>query len=187
MHGHCSVCSMQASGHFMCQYTVGASIQTNWCLAAVGPSRGTCGASQASLFSRHMFLCAACACKHASSGLPAGHVGQLMGPKGPFTFLKWAEEYGDIYKVQFMDSIAVVLTNPDTIARIARKTGVARVEADMLMQMCMSPTTASGAGLLAGACNVLGRQSMLPACKSCRSSCSGPGCRSWLAKSPTTG
>jgi hypothetical protein len=53
-----------------------------------------------------------------------------MGPKGPFTFLKWAEEYGDIYKVQFMDSIAVVLTNPDAIASISRKTGVARVETD---------------------------------------------------------
>lgn len=51
-----------------------------------------------------------------------------MGPKGPFTFLKWAEEYGDIYKVQFMDSIAVVLTNPDTIASISRKTGVARTQ-----------------------------------------------------------
>jgi hypothetical protein len=51
-----------------------------------------------------------------------------MGPKGPFTFLKWAEEYGDIYKVQFTDSIAVVLTNPDTIASISRKTGVARTQ-----------------------------------------------------------
>jgi hypothetical protein len=47
-----------------------------------------------------------------------------MGPKGPFTFLKWAEEYGGIFRVQFMDSVGIVLTNPDAIARISKKTGV---------------------------------------------------------------
>lgn len=49
-----------------------------------------------------------------------------MGPKGPFTFLKWANEYGDIYKIQFLDSLAVVFTNADEIARITKKTGVER-------------------------------------------------------------
>lgn len=58
--------------------------------------------------------------------LSAGHVKQLMGPKGPFTFLKWADQYGDLYKVQFMNSFSVVLTNPDTVARITKKTGVVR-------------------------------------------------------------
>ena len=56
--------------------------------------------------------------------LHAGHVGQLMGPKGPFTFLKWGNEYGEVYKVQFMDNMAVVLTNADVIARVTKKTGM---------------------------------------------------------------
>jgi hypothetical protein len=57
-----------------------------------------------------------------------------MGPKGPFTFLKWAEEYGDIFRVQFMDTVAVVLTNPDAIARISKKTGMSgRLRAEFSM------------------------------------------------------
>jgi hypothetical protein len=52
-----------------------------------------------------------------------------MGSKGPFTFLKWANEYGAIYKIQFLDSLAVVLTNADEIARITKKTGVERPHA----------------------------------------------------------
>lgn len=47
-----------------------------------------------------------------------------MGPKGPFTFLKWANEYGEVCKVQFMDNMAVVLTNADVIARVTKKTGM---------------------------------------------------------------
>jgi hypothetical protein len=46
-----------------------------------------------------------------------------MGPKGPFTFLDWANKYGHVYKIVFMDSMAVVLTNADVIARITKKTG----------------------------------------------------------------
>lgn len=46
-----------------------------------------------------------------------------MGPKGPWAFIKWTETYGALYKLQFLDVFAVVLTDPDTIARITKKTG----------------------------------------------------------------
>lgn len=52
-----------------------------------------------------------------------------MGPKGPFTFLDWANKYGQVYKIVFMDSMAVVLTNADVIARITKKTGGTRFHA----------------------------------------------------------
>jgi hypothetical protein len=63
-----------------------------------------------------------------------------MGPKGPFTFLKWANDHGEVYKVQFMDNMAVVLTNADVIARITKKTGIGRPHACVSFASMLSMT-----------------------------------------------
>jgi hypothetical protein len=52
-----------------------------------------------------------------------GHVTEIMGDKGPWAFVRWTEAYGPIFKLQFLDSFGVVLTDPNTIARVTRKTG----------------------------------------------------------------
>lgn len=45
-----------------------------------------------------------------------------MGPKGPWTLANWANAYGPVFKIQFMASFAVVLTDHDGIMRVTRKT-----------------------------------------------------------------
>lgn len=37
--------------------------------------------------------------------------------------LQWTERYGPLYKMMLIDSLAVVLTDPDAIRRITSKTG----------------------------------------------------------------
>lgn len=51
-----------------------------------------------------------------------GHVSYIMGPKGPFAFKAWHAAHGPLYKIQLLDSFAVVLSDPDTIARVTRRT-----------------------------------------------------------------
>jgi hypothetical protein len=36
---------------------------------------------------------------------------------------EWSNKYGPLYKVHFMDECVLVCTDPDTIARITRRTG----------------------------------------------------------------
>jgi hypothetical protein len=55
--------------------------------------------------------------------LPAGHAAQLLGPKSPWNIANWVNAFGPVVKVQLMDEFGVVLTDPDTIARVTRKTG----------------------------------------------------------------
>lgn len=56
--------------------------------------------------------------------LHAGHVPLLLSPKGPWALLKWAHDYGPIFKVAFAPyGVGVVLSDPATIARVTRKTG----------------------------------------------------------------
>jgi hypothetical protein len=45
-----------------------------------------------------------------------------MGPKGPWTFLNWANAFGPVFKMQFMDSFAIVLTDYESIMKVTRKT-----------------------------------------------------------------
>jgi hypothetical protein len=45
-----------------------------------------------------------------------------MGPKGPWTVLYWANAFGPVFKMQFMDSFAIVLTDHESIMRVTRKT-----------------------------------------------------------------
>lgn len=45
-----------------------------------------------------------------------------MGAKGPWAFLKWANAYGPVFKMQFMDSFSIVLTDYESIMRVTRKT-----------------------------------------------------------------
>lgn len=47
----------------------------------------------------------------------------IIGGKGPWTMAQWQKTYGKIYKIQLVDTFSVVLSDPDTIARITRKTG----------------------------------------------------------------
>jgi hypothetical protein len=55
--------------------------------------------------------------------MSTGHVTEIMGAKGPWAFVRWTEAYGPIFKLQFLDAFGVVLTDPDAIARVTRKTG----------------------------------------------------------------
>lgn len=60
---------------------------------------------------------------HTPRSQRAGHVSHIMGPKGPFTFGAWHAAHGPLYKLQLLDSFVVVLSDPDTIARVTRRTG----------------------------------------------------------------
>jgi hypothetical protein len=53
----------------------------------------------------------------------AGHVPAIMGAKGPWSFIKWHQTYGKIYKLSFLDEHVVVLSDPTTITSITRKAG----------------------------------------------------------------
>jgi hypothetical protein len=46
-----------------------------------------------------------------------------MGAKGPWSFIKWHQTYGKIYKLLFLDEHVVVLSDPATITSITRKAG----------------------------------------------------------------
>lgn len=48
----------------------------------------------------------------------------MAGSKGVWRLSAFAAEYGPIYKLQMLDGVHVVLTDPDTCARVSRKTGV---------------------------------------------------------------
>lgn len=52
-----------------------------------------------------------------------GHVPDIMGPKGPWSFINWRETYGSLFKLQIADVFVVSLTDPDVIAQVTRKTG----------------------------------------------------------------
>lgn len=56
--------------------------------------------------------------------LLAGHVPDIMGPKGPFAFIKWMQAHGSIYKLLFLDQFVVALLDTDAIAQVTRKTGM---------------------------------------------------------------
>lgn len=55
-----------------------------------------------------------------------GHLPECIGPKNPWTYLKWANAYVSIYKVQFMDNFTVILTDYDSITQVTRKTSECR-------------------------------------------------------------
>lgn len=76
---------------------------------------------------------------------PTGHVSEIMGDKGAWSMVKWTEAYGPIFKLQFLDAFTVVLTDPDTIARVTRKTG----EAMATGQSVVAGPTAAAAKLFA--------------------------------------
>lgn len=47
-----------------------------------------------------------------------------MSHKGPWALLKWVNDYGPIFKFAVAPyGVGVVLSDPDTIARVTRKTG----------------------------------------------------------------
>jgi hypothetical protein len=55
----------------------------------------------------------------------AGHVTDMAGAKGVWNIAAMAEQYGPLFKLQLLTSVVVVLSDPQTISRVARKTGEA--------------------------------------------------------------
>lgn len=53
----------------------------------------------------------------------AGHVTDMAGARGVWNVAAMAEKYGPLFKLQLMGSVLVVLSDPQTISRVARKTG----------------------------------------------------------------
>jgi hypothetical protein len=47
----------------------------------------------------------------------------MAGAKGVWNIAAMAEQYGPLFKLQLLTSVVVVLTDPHTISRVARKTG----------------------------------------------------------------
>jgi hypothetical protein len=47
----------------------------------------------------------------------------MYGPKGVWVMSEWANKYGPLYKVHFLDECVLVCTDPETNARITRRTG----------------------------------------------------------------
>jgi cytochrome P450 len=52
-----------------------------------------------------------------------GHVTSMAGAKGVWNIAAFAEQYGPLFKMQLLGSVVVVLSDPQTISRVARKTG----------------------------------------------------------------
>ncbi|WIA20759.1 hypothetical protein OEZ85_005126 [Tetradesmus obliquus] len=52
-----------------------------------------------------------------------GHVTDMAGARGVWNVAAMAEKYGPLFKLQLMGSVLVVLSDPQTISRVARKTG----------------------------------------------------------------
>lgn len=77
--------------------------------------------------------CTRCLCS------AAGHVPDIMGAKGPWSFVKWTATYGRLYKLLFLDEFVVVVLDPDTIASVTRRTGKS-------CSLLMSPYTAADGG-----------------------------------------
>lgn len=65
-----------------------------------------------------------CICMvHPSPIRSAGHIPLMLGPKSYWKAAEWTNEYGSIYKLQFLDNWSVVVTDPDAIATITRRAG----------------------------------------------------------------
>jgi cytochrome P450 len=47
----------------------------------------------------------------------------MAGAKGVWNIAGFAEQYGPLFKMQLLGSVVVVLSDPQTISRVARKTG----------------------------------------------------------------
>jgi hypothetical protein len=47
----------------------------------------------------------------------------MAGAKGVWNIAAMAEQYGPLFKLQLLTSVVVVLSDPQTISRVARKTG----------------------------------------------------------------
>lgn len=62
---------------------------------------------------------------------------ELVGPKAPWVMLKWVNAYGPLFKMQFIDHLGVVLTDPDSIARVTRKSGMCIQCTDGIRHCCM--------------------------------------------------
>lgn len=45
-----------------------------------------------------------------------------MSPKAPWKSLEWVNTYGPIFKMQLLDMWSVVVTDPDTITSITKRT-----------------------------------------------------------------
>jgi cytochrome P450 len=76
-----------------------------------------------------MFYCVALACLQ-SRRAPlhgmcriTGHLAEVMGSRGPWSLSRLTATYGPIYKLQLLDTLQIVLTDPETISRVVRKTG----------------------------------------------------------------
>lgn len=52
-----------------------------------------------------------------------GHLQHIFGPKGVWVLAEWGNAYGPLYKLHFLDEFVLCITDPDTIARITRRTG----------------------------------------------------------------
>jgi hypothetical protein len=52
-----------------------------------------------------------------------GHIPDIYGPKGIWVMAQWAQQYGPLYKVHFLDECVLVCTDPEANARITRRTG----------------------------------------------------------------
>lgn len=52
-----------------------------------------------------------------------GHVPQILGPKNAWTFTKWANTYGPLYKLHILDHFLLMLTDPSIIAEISHRGG----------------------------------------------------------------
>jgi cytochrome P450 len=78
-----------------------------------------------------MHICVAFECLHNQAAHPsldgmcrnAGHHTEVMNSRGPWHISRLTATYGPIYKVQLMDTLQIVLTDPETISRVMRKTG----------------------------------------------------------------
>ncbi|KAF6250905.1 cytochrome P450 [Scenedesmus sp. NREL 46B-D3] len=55
--------------------------------------------------------------------LVIGHVTDMAGARGVWNIAAMAERYGPVYKLQLLQAVVVVLSDPQTISRVSRKTG----------------------------------------------------------------
>lgn len=46
-----------------------------------------------------------------------------MAIRGAWDVVAWANKYGPLFKVQFLNTTTVVLTDPDAVARLTKRTG----------------------------------------------------------------
>lgn len=79
---------------------------------------------------------------------PTGHVPDCLGPKSIWTAVDWANTYGPIYKIQMLDMFCIVVTDPDSLATITRRTSWVPIAEQGLLPVPQRPVTQAHCGML---------------------------------------